>query len=487
MSPVHVDHCGRRGCGKYVANGIQCSHCDTWFHENCTGLSPTQYTSLSVPDNEFRCMVCITAICPSVHTLVPTHPTLVLSSPEPTPIISEPIKVTSPPEIDRSAVNLDVIHSILRSILDQVERHGRSATDLSDGVAALNCRILHLEEICKALPLSRAATEAEAISKHMVEKAAAANADAASRARNILVRGLPYTLDNPTQTARNLLAPALLVFPQLEVKSASWFFRRNPSSPRPLLITLATAAQRTAVLQSKSLITDRNEGVQLHADRPFSKRPHNAALPIAAQLSVLRTNPAPNDQSPSTSSSNYQSPMASPIASPTKQGTHQANRSLPVALDMSTVAPKMRRNCSLPCLFPSLDLSTAMVTTERLADNGKSAQKAPTSPAVTKNGKIKKHKDRPPSNRNSTSPRNTKPGIRPPPLMSIKTHPPTYAPIFPAMHPFIHYPTPFNQLSSIQTLMGLRSLQLPTHTTLPNVLPSYPSLHPPFPPPIFTY
>jgi hypothetical protein len=108
-------------------------------------------------------------------------------------------------------------------------RHDRSVTDLSDGVAALSYRILHLEDICRALPLSRAAADAEAISKRMVEEAAATNADAALRAKNILVRGLPYTLENPIKIANSLLTPAMLVFPHLKVESASWFFRRNLS------------------------------------------------------------------------------------------------------------------------------------------------------------------------------------------------------------------------------------------------------------------
>ena len=51
--------CGRRGCGKPVANGMACDGCSNWFHANCTGLSSDQYESMNNQGCGYRCMSCI--------------------------------------------------------------------------------------------------------------------------------------------------------------------------------------------------------------------------------------------------------------------------------------------------------------------------------------------------------------------------------------------------------------------------------------------
>lgn len=52
------DLCGRRGCSKAVANGMQCQYCNKWFHANCTGLTEVQYGNLDNNSVPFSCMAC---------------------------------------------------------------------------------------------------------------------------------------------------------------------------------------------------------------------------------------------------------------------------------------------------------------------------------------------------------------------------------------------------------------------------------------------
>ena len=52
------DVCGRKGCSKAVANGMQCQHCSKWFHANCTGLTDDLYSNMDNKGMPFACMAC---------------------------------------------------------------------------------------------------------------------------------------------------------------------------------------------------------------------------------------------------------------------------------------------------------------------------------------------------------------------------------------------------------------------------------------------
>jgi hypothetical protein len=104
--------------------------------------------------------------------------------------------------------------------------------------------------------------------------------------------------------------------------------------------------------------------------------------------------------------------------------------------------------------------------------------------------KTQKHNGRPPSNRKPTFHRNPAPGLRPIPLMSIKTRPPTHTTMYPSIHPsfnpLFHHPPPFNHFMGTQSLLSPHNLPLPIHPSLQYTLPSHPPFHS-FPSPIFTY
>jgi hypothetical protein len=492
MNVVRSGNYGRRGCGRLVANGMQCCACEFWFHENCTGLSESQYASLSLSNSEFRCMACITN---STASAPPTSNTDI-------PVLQTPIEpltdsstgnnndVASPSQLQSQ---LNGLSSILHSILEHVERNGRSVTDMSDGIAALTYRILRLEELCSTLPLARASKEAEKMSQHMIEEAASANADAAARAKNILVRGLQFSLNDPVQTATTLLSPVLAVFPHIKVATASWFFRKDQTAARPLLITFATGAQRTAVLQAKHLITNCFQGVFIHPDRPISKRPiKKAPLPNAVHVSVVPTVPSTDNHLPSASSSNYQSPMQTPTSTPIKPRSLRANSSMPTHIASSPVGFQIRRAESFPCLCPISEprvTSTQVVRLEPKTNVKLPIPACKTTSAVPKNGGHQKHNGRPPSKRMSFNRRTSSAAVRPVPLMSIKTRPPCISTNYPFLRETPYYPafTHHPQDPHLPNPMLLRfnpflsPLGVPHHQTFQSPYPlHYPIIPPPF-------
>jgi hypothetical protein len=115
-----TNNCGRRGCSRQVVNGMQCRFCSLWFHETCTGLSAVQYTSLSAPDREFLCMVCITTTIPSVHlSSLPTVPdTLLATQDTNSQLIGSPSPLQAPNETEPQTHDVDTVSESLQSLVE---------------------------------------------------------------------------------------------------------------------------------------------------------------------------------------------------------------------------------------------------------------------------------------------------------------------------------------------------------------------------------
>jgi hypothetical protein len=420
------DCCGRRGCGKSVVNGMQCHECSRWFHESCTGLSEVQYTVLSNIDRDFRCMMCLTDTALSIHQPAP-QVEVTQESPSPTVTANHLVDV----ETNTDPTPPDSITNSLLLLSDQMERHSRSVADLTDGVASLAQRLLAMEDVCNALPLSRAATEADKLSKRMIEAAAESKADAILRSKRVLVCGLLFSLDDPVDTAKALILPIFHLHPHIKVSSASWFFRKYPVSTRPLLISFGSSEQRTVVLQAKHIIASFHKGVQIYADRPVSLRsPLKSPLPSSARIAITPIDTAIVDYHISSAlSSNYQSPLESPTLTPTKSHVSAANISSlnaieskptfsgghPTSLSISNIAPTSTGLPFLPMVSNGLSTTTQTINTSTPNSN-------PTS-AVPKNEIDLKIKKRPPARRN-TNPRSYPSyRARATPLMSIVTRP----------------------------------------------------------------
>ena len=72
--------CGRRGCGKHVANGMACDQCSHWFHPNCTGLSESQYEAMNNQGRGYKCVSCTYSDSSNSHPVAPTFPQAVTPS-----------------------------------------------------------------------------------------------------------------------------------------------------------------------------------------------------------------------------------------------------------------------------------------------------------------------------------------------------------------------------------------------------------------------
>lgn len=357
--------------------------------------------------------------------------------------------------------------------------------NLEDGIASLTNRALRIEDLCLSQPLSQATAKADHLSKSLIETAAQKTADAAARARNVLVRGLSYSTGDPVTTANNLIAPLWAIHPHIRVTSAAWFFRKNPLVQRPLLITFATAAQRAAVLHAKRLITDQSP-IQITPDRPVSLRtlkdPRHApslcvplptlntdvnategtsplstpALmsPYATQSMIARPSnalpqeggvppssslsPPTSTQSMIASSSNALSqeggvPPSSSLSPPTSTPLNPLNDELltrdspPVSLQLNsspilTSPPSIHTAPPAPEAAPLRQLQKRTKSPE--LKHGLSRSRPHPNSVVSKNGRVRAPNRRPPNPTRIPAPKTHRQLNTPVPLLSIQTHPP---------------------------------------------------------------
>ena len=202
--PVTAEKCRRWGCHRTVDEGVQCGQCHSWYHPKCSGLSIAQYDEIHKPEREFKCMICITNFHPDLHnTSQPSHAPNIQTGP-PTPP-KPPISSTSTVEV----------------IDDRLSSSKSTLQCLAGGITSLNARVSELDSSIRKSPLSQAGAKVLQLSRHEIENAAAAQADADTRAKKLLLRGLPFTHENPIDIASRILSPLSAIHPQLKITSAS--------------------------------------------------------------------------------------------------------------------------------------------------------------------------------------------------------------------------------------------------------------------------
>ena len=455
--------CRRWGCNRKLSNGVQCGECQFRYHSKCTGLSAAQYEAACRPDYEFKCMVCITnsqsamlsdleltlpASADNIETISPSNTT------SPKPLQPEYAQTTS-----KIAASIETIKAAISS--------------LADGMASLTSRIVELESSIRTSPLHQSATKALQLSQNAIESAAASQADLAKRAKNILIRGIPFSSQNPMETAERILSPLSRVHPHLKVTSASWFFRRDPVSLRPLLVTLSNAGQRSAVLQSRPLITSSFPGVTVHPDLPVSKRtirktalPHTLEIPLTApNREISPESPRQESDHPqeaiSTVCSTPSSVYASPITrSPSKTNLETTPNPCNDAAQRNSSSTRIAEN---PPLSPTVTAVQPPKETGFFSNTMKSQRPAPTT--LTTIAPF-----RPGSGRPNRRKRNRKPTLKqspsllgPPNLMSLPNALPAaprlYNPLLNAqIHPLTPYINQFQPLLDPMNLLPLLSL-----------------------------
>ena len=194
---VIMDICRRWGCNRKLSNGVKCGECHFWYHSKCTGLSAAQHEAACRPDYEFKCMVCITdsqsaRLSDLESTLPASTDNIETISPcntiSPKPLQPEYTQMTS-----KIAASIETIKAAISS--------------LSDGLASLTSRIEELESSIRTSPLHQSAAKTLQLSQNVIENAAAAQADSTKRAKNLLIRGIPFSSENPVEIAKRILSP----------------------------------------------------------------------------------------------------------------------------------------------------------------------------------------------------------------------------------------------------------------------------------------
>ena len=458
---VTMDICRRWGCNRKLSNGVKCGECQFWYHSKCTGLSAEQHEAACRPDYEFKCMVCITdsqsaRLSDSELTLPASTDNIETISPcntiSPKPLQSEYTQITS-----KIAASIETIKAAISS--------------LSDGMASLTSRIEELESSIRTSPLHQSAAETLQLSQKAIESAAASQADLAKRAKNILIRGIPFSSENPVETARRILSPLSRVHPHLRVISASWFFRRDQVSPRPLLVTLSNAGQRSAVLQSRPLITSSFPGITVHPDLPVSKRTiKKTALPPTLEIPLTtqthKTFPEPPNQENnhlqestptvcSTPSSIYSSPITlSPSKTSLEATPNPRNHA-----QRNNVATLVAENS------PSVPIVAAVLPPKESGIFSSAMKSQPPAPTPLATIAPFRQGSRRPNRRKRNRkiiPKQSSSLLGPPNLMSLPNVLPTarlYNPLFNAqIHPLIPYINQFQPLLDPMNLLPLLSL-----------------------------
>jgi hypothetical protein len=254
-------------------------------------------------------------------------------------------------------------------------------------------------------------------------------------------------LEDPIQTAVNLLSPLSGIHPHLRITRAGWFFRKDPTVPRPLLVTFGSAAERNVILQSCHLLT--RNGISKRPDLPISKRSNpKGPLPVAAAIHLPHT-PCPL-AAVSTPNSTFFTPTESPNWTPTKGAQAAVNPSHtfpkmlahPTQIQRSTSTPNLAAsNCPastmpkptptatqpVPAAIKRPNQSARMGTHPKVLPGKKVNQGS--HPAVRKNFRVSHPNSRPPSSRPKPSLRGkgSPPGLQAiskvPPLMSVVTRP----------------------------------------------------------------
>ena len=450
-----------KDCGKSVGtkdHALQCDKCDGWLHAKCAGIPSDLYLLLrkhSVPRLKLFCQK-----CDQTNQCVPCNLSNSDSDDSAANITCVP-PISSPPNVEVKDDKLTLITSTLQC--------------LTDGIASLNARVSELDSSIRKSPMSQAGTKVLQLSRHEIENAAAAQADADIRAKRLLIRGLPFTQENTIDVASRILAPLSVIHPHLKITSASWFFRRDPSVSRPLLVSLANAGQRSAVIQSRSIISSTFPGVSAHPDLPVSKRcskkgtlPPSVTIPIAP-CTTSNAQSADNQQAtlnetltvPATPPSIYASPIprspihsrdASPQPAVDSPGscTLRANHLTPVfSGDQHTALPTPTIQTPNPAPQPLIPTLPALQTAAQLPRKNRSHFRP--RPLLTKK---RKHPTKVPT-------KLTSPLLGPPNLLSIQTcptfpfqQPPPYHSMVSQTQPSV----PLQYLHQLSVLMDLLPL-----------------------------
>lgn len=252
---VPTDCCGRFGCQRQVASGMQCSLCDFWFHQNCTGLNPSQYQELRGSEGGFTCMSCITK-----WSLIKR-----------VPVTKDAACNASEDDVGNNRVALSSAVSDLNQQFESMLANQRSLTKLLE---QLSPPFLSSDNPSK--PLGKPASSSpprspsQKAEEYAIKKAAISLCDKVTRSRRAIAWGSFPKGTDPKSLGVKLATTASV---ESQLVSAKWLRSRRKRAVRGLIFCFITPQASAKLIANKGEICKRFHSIRdISSDRPLAER-----------------------------------------------------------------------------------------------------------------------------------------------------------------------------------------------------------------------
>ena len=235
--------CGRRGCGKFVTNGMSCDECSNWFHANCTGLSLDQYESMDNQGSGYRCVSCLYSSDPCSRAATTT---------------SSHVQLTNLEKLVDSVVSLskrldalsDEIDKRFLRLQDAVYKVGSS---ISEKQILLDAAV---ESVACALPTRKVAEETVKLSEQAIREAAEVLKEKSLRSNRVILWGKFAASSDPVNIATSVFKAVLPDEDPSKIR-ASWLRTKRGKQFGGILLSLTSCAQPSKLIASKALVRKR--------------------------------------------------------------------------------------------------------------------------------------------------------------------------------------------------------------------------------------
>ena len=261
---LNTDTCGRPGCHKDVANGMQCVHCEQWFHPNCTGLTSTQYQAINAGSTEYNCVSCLYGSL----AIIPPSPRSTTDAQCGPEAQSDDNPHTTP--TDASTEDSRILQARYAVLSTDIERL-RSDSQVE-------CRKLQaqIDDLKQKYSSSNVAVRAENLSNTTVREAAAQLSDRIIRQKRVIFWGTFLKGMEAVTLGRQLVAiPA-----QTDAfQTAQWLRGKRNRAVKGLLVSLKTAhSSQECIAQKKAIQLAFPHIWNVTADRPLPDRTRKPKL-----------------------------------------------------------------------------------------------------------------------------------------------------------------------------------------------------------------
>ena len=257
--------CGRTGCSRAVATGIQCEKCAYWFHPRCSGLTTKQYAAMDNKGAEYCCASC--ANQPHASTPVISRD----ASTDTSNLMGEP----ADSEVMVINKRLERMEAELKGLLTKTRAHLDTKLDWTLGELA------HIKAV---LPQSTAAEAAVGMATLDVMDASKALLEQMQREKRLIIWGnFPENVDAKS-TALAVVSTVLQNLPASSV-TAQKLRKKGSQASKGLIVSLPTADMVRSVLAARDTLKGAFSNVhQVSYDRPLSERQNKPKLTKVPKL-----------------------------------------------------------------------------------------------------------------------------------------------------------------------------------------------------------